>query len=120
MSITTRQFLKAVGMAAAGLASGATFASAQVVIVERGPMPALREEIITVAPSPRHQWVRGHWAWRGRWEWIPGHWFEGVVAAPVEVVEVETARPGAEYFWVRGHHVWEHGRWEWHRGHWER
>jgi hypothetical protein len=122
MNITTRQFLKSAGVAAAALlACGVGIASAQVIIVERGPMPALREEVIPVAPSPRHHWVRGHWVWRGRWEWVPGHYFEGVVpAVPVEVVEVETVRPGAEYFWVKGHHVWEGGHWVWHKGVWAR
>ena len=25
-------------------------------------------------PYPYAIWVRGHWAWRGRWVWMPGHW----------------------------------------------
>jgi hypothetical protein len=122
MNITMRQFLKSAGIAAAALACAATIASAQVIVVERGPMPPVREEIIPVAPSPEHHWVRGHWAWRNvHWEWIPGHYFRGVVPAmPVEVVEVETARPGPEYIWIKGHHVWADGRWEWQRGHWAR
>jgi hypothetical protein len=124
MSITTRQFLKSAGAAALALACGVTavtVASAQVVVVERGPMPALREEIIPVAPSPRHRWVRGHWAWRGRWEWIPGHYVVGFVTeVPAEVVEVVPASPGANYVWIKGHHVWERDRWVWHRGVWVR
>src|SRR5579871_903741 len=67
MNITSRQFLKSAGAAVLALACGVTavtVASAQAIIVERGPMPVVREEIIPVAPSPRHHWVRGHWAWR--------------------------------------------------------
>jgi hypothetical protein len=125
MNITSRQFLKSAGAAVLALACGVTavtVASAQLVVVERGPMPALREEIIPVAPSPRHHWVRGHWAWRGgRWEWIPGHYFVGVVAEmPVEVVEVVPTRPSAEHVWIKGHHVWEGNRWVWRRGVWVR
>jgi WXXGXW repeat (2 copies) len=122
MNITTRQFLKSAGLAAIALACGVNIASAQVIVVERGPMPALREEIITVAPSPRHHWVHGHWAWRhAHWEWIPGHYIVGEVPAmPVEIVEVETARPGPQYVWIKGHHVWEGSRWVWHRGVWVR
>jgi hypothetical protein len=123
MNITSRQFLKSAGAAALLLACGVTVASAQrVIVVERGPMPGLREEVIPVAPSPRHHWVRGHWAWRGgRWEWIPGQYIVGVVAEmPVEVVEVVPATPGAGYVWIKGHHVWEGSRWVWHRGVWVR
>jgi hypothetical protein len=120
MNITTRLFLKAAGIAAAALACGATIASAQ--FVERGIMPAPREETIPPAPSPGHHWLRGHWAWRKvRWEWMPGHYIEGdVPAVPEDVVEVIPARPGPEYYWVKGHHVWENGRWAWHRGLWAR
>jgi hypothetical protein len=125
MNITSRQFLKSAGVAVLALACGitaVTVASAQLIVVERGPMPALREEIIPVAPSPRHHWVRGHWAWQhGHWEWIPGHHVVGVVAEmPAEVVEVVPATPGAGYVWIKGHHVWEGGRWVWRRGVWVR
>jgi hypothetical protein len=122
MNITTRQFLKSAGVAAIALACGATIAMAQVIVVERGPMPALRTEVIPVAPSPRHHWVPGHWVWQhAHWEWIAGHYFEGAVPPiPVEIVEVETARPGPEYVWIKGHHVWEGNRWVWHKGVWVR
>ena len=121
MNITTRQFMKSAGAVALALACGVAAASAQAIFVERGPMPPIREEIIPVAPSPRHHWVRGHWAWRGRWEWIPGHYYEGVVAeVPAEVVEVVPATPGAGFIWIKGHHVWEGNRWVWHRGEWVR
>jgi hypothetical protein len=125
MNITSRQFLKSAGAAALALACGitaVTVASAQLIVVERGPMPAVREEIIPVAPSPRHHWVRGHWAWRNaHWEWIPGVYVVAEVPAmPAEVVEVVPVTPGAGYVWIKGHHVWEGGRWVWHRGVWVR
>jgi hypothetical protein len=66
--------------------------------------PAPQVEVIPVAPSPRHHWAYGHWAWNGgRWVWVGGHWQE--------------SRAG--YYWV-GHH-WQHlpdGRWVFVEGHW--
>jgi hypothetical protein len=122
MNIISHHFVKLAGIAAMALACGVTIASAQVIIIERGPMPALRVETIPIAPSPRHHWVRGHWAWQhAHWEWIPGFYLEGVVPAmPAEVVEVDVPRPGPEYVWIKGHHVWEGGRWVWRRGIWVR
>ncbi len=65
--------------------------------------PAEQEEVVTVAPSREHIWIRGHWQWSGRrYVWVPGHW--------------ETRRAG--YEWVPGHwkrtargYVWVSGRW---------
>ncbi|APR85469.1 Hypothetical protein A7982_10818 [Minicystis rosea] len=43
--------------------------------VVQGPRPADRTEVITIRPSPRHVWVRGHWERsRGGWVWIAGRW----------------------------------------------
>jgi hypothetical protein len=121
MKITSRQFLKSAGIAAMALACGVTIASAQAIIVERGPMPPPRVEIIPAAPGAGWNWVPGHWVWRGHWEWIAGHHEHLVVPAmPAEVVEVVPATPGPGYFWVKGHHAWEGGRWVWHRGVWVR
>ncbi|HKA87875.1 MAG TPA: hypothetical protein VKE22_09430 [Haliangiales bacterium] len=37
--------------------------------------PYWRVDSGRVVPSPRHFWVRGHWArFNYRWVWIPGHW----------------------------------------------
>ncbi|MFI5312209.1 MAG: hypothetical protein ACHQQ3_13295, partial [Gemmatimonadales bacterium] len=60
-----------------------------VVYVVRRP-PVERVEVISVAPSPAHVWIAGHWLWRepefvwvgGRWDtpapgfrrWVPGKW----------------------------------------------
>jgi hypothetical protein len=39
------------------------------------PPPALRVEVPPPAPSRRHQWIAGYWAWRGgRHVWLAGHW----------------------------------------------
>ena len=66
--------------------------------------PAPRYEVQTVAPSPSHQWVGGHWAWRGgRHAWMPGHW---------------VLPPGAGYAWVPARWVNEGGRWVFFEGHW--
>ncbi|MFS2136283.1 MULTISPECIES: hypothetical protein [Duganella] len=38
-------------------------------------MPAVIIEQITVAPSPAHYWIPGHWSWHhNEWEWSRGHW----------------------------------------------
>ena len=37
--------------------------------------PAPRVEIIPVAPSPRHVWVKGYYVRRGRdYVWVPGYY----------------------------------------------
>jgi len=41
------------------------------------PMPAPMVEVVSVRPSPRHYWIKGHWGWsdrRGDWVWVRGHW----------------------------------------------
>src|SRR5579871_413265 len=66
--------------------------------------PALRVEVRTVAPSPRHQWISGYWAWRGgKHAWIGGHW-----ALP----------PGGNYVWEPA--AWENqnGSYVFYEGHW--
>src|SRR5205814_1006332 len=68
--------------------------------------PPLRYESPQPAPSGRHQWIPGFWAWRGGAHvWIGGHW-----ALP----------PAPTYVWEPDR--WEHrrdGHWEAHRGHWD-
>jgi hypothetical protein len=75
-----------------------------VVMVQSVPPPE-RVEVMAVAPSPNHLWIRGHWAWQGGgWAWMPGHW--------------EVRQVGHE--WVPGH--WQHhgnGSY-WVEGHWRR
>ncbi|MFZ6842768.1 hypothetical protein [Undibacterium sp. RuTC16W] len=32
-------------------------------------------EQITIAPSPNHYWIPGHWKWHSNeWEWVKGRW----------------------------------------------
>jgi hypothetical protein len=58
--------------------------------------PAEQVEVIGVAPSPEHFWIKGYWMHRGgTWVWIGGHW--------------ERRRHG---------HMWEHSRWELRGGRW--
>jgi WXXGXW repeat (2 copies) len=71
------------------------------VVVEQEP-PAIREEIITVAPSPGHVWVRGHWRWEGAWVWAPGSW----------------QAPRAGYRWVHGEWRRHPRGWAWVEGRW--
>ena len=71
-----------------------TPAQAQAAIRIQMAPPAPRVEVIPRAPSPRHVWVPGYWAWRGgRHVWIAGHY------------ELPP----------RGMHTWIEPRWE-HRG----
>ena len=47
-------------------------------IIEDGPPPAERIEVIPVAPYPTAVWIRGYWVRSGgyhhRWYWVRGHW----------------------------------------------
>jgi len=66
--------------------------------------PGDQLEIVTVAPGPNHVWIKGHWAWRGRWVWEAGFW--------------EVVRPG--HRWVDGHWTAHRHGWAWVPGHWHR
>ncbi len=66
--------------------------------------PAPRYERVPPAPSPRHQWIGGYWAWRGGAQvWIPGHW---------------SLAPAWGYVWEPAR--WEeiNGGWMFYDGHW--
>jgi hypothetical protein len=66
--------------------------------------PAMRTEVRPVAPSPRHVWIAGHWAWRGgAHAWVPGYY-----ALP----------PAQGYHWVHARWVNEGGSWVFYEGHW--
>lgn len=70
--------------------------------------PALRNEVIPIAPSPAYVWIGGSWGWGGgRYNWNPGRW-----AMP--------PRPGYGWHeggWNHGPGGWRHsgGRWGPHR-----
>jgi hypothetical protein len=66
--------------------------------------PPLRYESAPPAPSPRHQWIAGYWAWRGNGNvWISGHW-----ALP----------PAPGYAWEPARWDNEVGAWTFFEGHW--
>ena len=71
-------------------------------VVVRSPPPAERVEVVGVAPSAEHFWVRGHWSWNGGWTWVPGHW--------------DVRRVG--YTWIPGHWRASGGGWVWEEGRW--
>jgi hypothetical protein len=73
------------------------------VVVDSEPPPPEYE----VVPAPRsgYVWVRGYWAWHGRWVWRPGHW--------------ERHR-GQAYVWVDGHWTRRGNRYHWVEGRWEK
>lgn len=73
-------------------------------VVRTGPPPP-RTEVVAVAPSPRHVWVPGHYAYRGRgYRWIPGHY-------RVAPRRYRTWVPGYWRQAPRGH-VWVEGHWQ--------
>jgi hypothetical protein len=77
-------------------------ASAQVVVVRPGA-PVVK--VHPLAPSPKHIWIDGEWAWRGgRYVWVDGYW----------------VTPRVGMVWVGGN--WRHrrGGWVWTPGHWRR
>ena len=71
-------------------------------VVVKAKPPVERVEVIPVAPSPAHVWIKGHWHWNGvEWIWNPGKYVvakAGLKWYPPQYVE----RGGAFYF-VAGH-----------------
>ncbi len=66
--------------------------------------PEVIQERVTVAPSPIHLWIGGHWRWRyGAYAWAPGYW---------------ARRPHYGHHWAPG--GWSRHRhgWRWRNGHW--
>lgn len=66
--------------------------------------PPERVEVVAVAPSPEHVFIRGHWRWERGWVWEAGHW--------------EVRRAGHEF--VVGHWARRPRGWLWVPGHWRR
>lgn len=80
-----------------------TSPTGEVLVTQEPPPP--RQEVIGVAPTAEHVWVKGYWAFQNRrWVWMPGHW---------------ELRPRAGATWVPGH--WDHTArgWVWFPGHWD-
>ena len=79
-------------------------AEAQLVVRIRPAAPLIR--VRPIAPSPRHVWVTGEYAWRGnQYVYTDGYW-------------AEPPFPGR--VWIEGH--WKETRrgWVWKPGHWAR
>lgn len=84
--------------------SFSTAADAQFVVKIRPEIPVIA--VRPMAPSPRHVWVDGEWAWRnGRYEYVNGYWVEPPIRGNR---------------WIPGH--WKNTRrgWNWIPGHWRR
>ena len=74
------------------------------IVVQSAP-PQEQVEVVPVAPSTEHTWIRGHWHWDGgRWVWQPGRY--------------ETRRVG--YRWVPAHYENRGGGYYYVPGHWGR
>src|SRR5581483_10462684 len=66
--------------------------------------PPLKYESPPPAPSPRHQWIAGYWAWRNNAHfWVGGHW-----AMP----------PSTNYVWEPARWEQDNGGWQFSEGHW--
>lgn len=73
-----------------------------VVYVNSGP-PVPMVDVVVVAPGPGYVWIRGAWAWDGRWVWRPGYW-------------MRPPRPGA--VWIQPYYGYRGGRNVWYQGYW--
>lgn len=90
------------GAVAMGAASSASPAQAQVTVTVAPP--ALRAEVRTTQPSPRHAWVCGYWQFAGgRYVWSPGRWEMPAQAG--------ATWQGARWSQVGGRWVLTPGRW---------
>lgn len=73
------------------------------VVVSQAP-PPLRQEVMTMAPSPTHLWMPGYWTWNNGWQWVSGHW---------ELPPQQTTT------WVPGQWVPQGPNWLWRPGRWQ-
>jgi hypothetical protein len=73
------------------------------VVVSQAP-PPLRQEVLTMAPSPAHLWVPGYWTWNNGWQWVSGRWEQP---------------PQQRTTWMPGQWVQQGPNWVWHPGHWQ-
>jgi WXXGXW repeat (2 copies) len=72
-------------------------------VVANSAPPPLQVEVVPVAPSVDHAWVRGHWHWNGAaWIWRAGHYEVRRGFAWVAPTYVER---GGSTVYVEGHWV---------------
>ncbi len=77
-------------------------AGPQEVVVAQAP-PAPQVEVVPVAPSVDHVWIRGHWHWNGAaWIWRGGHYElrRGFAWVPASYVQ-----RGGGVVYIEGHWV---------------
>ena len=66
--------------------------------------PEVIQERVTIAPSPIHIWIGGHWGWRhGAYAWAPGYW---------------ALRPRHGSYWAPGAWTRHPYGWRWRAGYW--
>ena len=71
-------------------------------VVVKAPPPAERIEVMTVAPSANHVWIKGHWHWNGgEWIWNPGRW--EVKRVGFRWVPAQYINRGGNVYFVAGH-----------------
>jgi hypothetical protein len=92
------------GALCAGVVSVSHVALAQETEVEIEVQPPVaRVEVIPVAPSPQHFWIRGYWGYAGAAHyWVPGRY--------------EVVRPG--YAWSEARWAPVGRRWHFYPGRW--
>jgi WXXGXW repeat (2 copies) len=64
--------------------------------------PPVQIEVVPVAPSIDHVWIKGYWHWNGaQWAWRPGHY------------DIKRG-----YSWVPAHYDEKGSSWSYVEGHW--
>jgi hypothetical protein len=72
------------------------------VVVTQAPPPA-QAEVVPVAPSVDHVWIRGHWHWDGAaWVWRPGHY---EIRRGFAWVPAHYEQRGPNWIYIEGHWV---------------
>jgi hypothetical protein len=82
---------------------GGSSVTTREVVVTQAP-PPLRQEVITMAPSPTNVWVPGYWSWNNGWQWVAGHWEQP---------------PQRMTTWVPGQWEPQGSNWVWRPGRWQ-
>jgi hypothetical protein len=70
------------------------------VVVQSAPPPE-QPEVIPVAPSTEHIWIRGHWHWNGGWVWQPGHY--EIRRVGLRWIPAHYDQRGPAFYYIPGH-----------------